>query len=108
MIFVKILLSSLMIVGVTELGKRSGKAGGLLLSLPLTSILALTWFWWESRDTEKTAQMTLETLWFILPSLVLFLALPVMLRRGMGFPRAMTLSVIATLGSYVLFFRLRG
>jgi hypothetical protein len=108
MIFVKILLSSLMIVGVTELGKRSGKAGGLLLSLPLTSILALTWFWWESRDTEKTAQMTLETLWFILPSLVLFLALPVMLRRGMGFPWAMTLSVIATLGSYVLFFRLRG
>ncbi len=108
MIFVKILLSSLMIVGVTELGKRSGKAGGLLLSLPLTSILALTWFWWESRDTEKTAQMTLETLWFILPSLVLFLALPVMLRRGMGFPWAMILSVIATLGSYVLFFRLRG
>ncbi len=108
MILIKLILSSLIIVGVTELGKRSGKAGGLLLSLPLTSILALSWSWWESRDAEKTAQLTTETLWFILPSLVLFLALPAMIRRGLGFPWAMTLSVILTMGSYVLFFRLRG
>ena len=108
MILIKLILSSLIIVGVTELGKRSGKAGALLLSLPLTSILALSWSWWESRDAEKTAQLTTETLWFILPSLVLFLALPTMIRRGLGFPLAMTLSVILTLGSYVLFFRLRG
>jgi hypothetical protein len=107
MILIKLILSSLIIVGATEAGKRSGKLGGLLLSLPLTSILALSWSWWETRDAEKTAQMTTETLWFIVPSLVLFLALPVLIRRGMGFPWAMTLSVIFTLGSYVLFFKLR-
>ncbi len=107
MILIKLILSSLIIVGVTEVGKRSGKLGGLLLSLPLTSILALTWSWFETRDVEKTAQMTTETLWFIVPSLVLFLALPLLIRRGVGFPLAMTLSVIATLGSYALFFKLR-
>ncbi len=108
MILIKLFLSSLIIVGVTEVSKRSGKLGGLLLSLPLTSIVALSWTWWESRDAEKTAQITTETLWFILPSLVLFLSLPVLIRRGLGFPWAMTLSVILTLGSYVLFFKLKG
>jgi hypothetical protein len=108
MILIKLFLSSLIIVGVTEVSKRSGKLGGLLLSLPLTSIVALSWTWWENRDAEKTAQITTETLWFILPSLVLFLSLPVLIRRGLGFPWAMTLSVILTLGSYVLFFKLKG
>jgi hypothetical protein len=108
MILIKLLLSSLMIVTVTEVGKRSGKVGALLLSLPLTSILALSWFWWESRDAEKTAQMTTETLWFIIPSLVLFFTLPALIRKGVDFPWAMTLSVMMTLGSYVLFFKLKG
>jgi hypothetical protein len=106
MFWIKLLISGLLIALATESAKRSGKVGGLILSLPLTSILALCWIWWESREPEKVARMTLDTLWFILPSLVLFVTLPLLLRKGIPFGWAMTLSVACTMGSYALFFKL--
>jgi hypothetical protein len=106
-VVIKFLLSGALLAVASELGKRSGKLGGLILSLPLTSILALTWLWWETRDGEKVAEMTTETFWFILPSLPLFFLLPPLLRRGVPFPWAMALCVIFTLGTYALFYRVR-
>lgn len=103
----KIFTSGVLIWLSSEIGKRSGTLGGLLLSLPLTSIIALSWLWGETKNPEKVASMTIETFWFILPSLVLFLSLPLLLRKGVGFPWSMTLSVVATLISYALFFRIR-
>ena len=40
--FVKILLSALIIAGVSELGKRYSLLAAVLASLPLTSVLALS------------------------------------------------------------------
>jgi len=40
---VKILVSSVIIVLVSEVSKKSGYIGGLIASLPLTSMLALFW-----------------------------------------------------------------
>ena len=108
MMVIKFLLSGALLATASELGKRSGKLGGLILSLPLTSILALTWLWWETRDAEKVAGMATETLWFLLPSLPLFFLLPPLLRKGMSFPVAMTLCITVTMGSYALFYRVRG
>jgi hypothetical protein len=103
----KILTGGTLIWLSTEVGKRSGPLAGLILSLPLTSMIALSWLWFETRNPEKVASMTIETFWFILPSLVLFLLLPILMRKGVIFPWAMALSVIATLLSYWLFFRIR-
>lgn len=43
---IKILLSSLIIVAVSEIAKRSTMLGALLASLPLTSLLALSGYIW--------------------------------------------------------------
>lgn len=99
-LIVKAVVSAVLIVAATEAGKRSTLLGGLLVSMPLTSVIALTWLYAETKDRERVAAMTTDILWLVVPSLVLFLILPPMLRRGMHFALAMTLSCLATAAAY--------
>ena len=96
--------SGLMVALIATIAKRHPGWGGLLASLPLTSLLAITVLWVDTRDAPKVAAMTQSTLWFILPSLPLFLALPAMLRGGMAFWPALAIAVAGTLALYALTF----
>ena len=80
-------LSAAVIVAVSEIAKRSSLLGGLLASLPLTSLLAFVWLWQDTRDAQKVAALSSSILWLVLPSLVLFLVLPALLKRGVHFYR---------------------
>jgi hypothetical protein len=55
--------------------------------LPLLSILAFIWLWRDTADTERIAALAQSTFWFALPTLPMFLVLPVLLRSGTGFGR---------------------
>ena len=68
-----------------EIARRYPGWGGLVASLPLTSLLAMIWLWRDSRDPERVAELVGSTFWFILPSLPMFLVLAALLRSGMGF-----------------------
>lgn len=103
----KITLSSILIWAASEAGKRGGIMGALLVSLPLTSILTLSWVWIETKDTEKLASMSTEILWFLAPSTVLFLMLPLLLKRGIGFPLSMLAGIFLTALSYAFLFKIR-
>ena len=61
----------------------------VLASLPLTSILAMTWLYIETRDTEKVASLSVGIFGAVLPSLLFFIALPLLLRSGARFSWAM-------------------
>jgi hypothetical protein len=98
----KTLLSALIIAGASELSRRSQLFGALLISLPLTSILALIWLWADTRDAAKVAALSTSILWLVLPSLVLFAALPLLLRGGLGFPAALAVACVATAAAYGL------
>lgn len=89
---VKLLLSAVLIVLISELAKRNTLAGALLASLPLTSLLAFIWIYWETRDTARIATLSLDIFWLVLPSLALFLALPWLLRQGTSFALALPLA----------------
>ena len=67
-----------------EIARRYPGWGGLVASLPLTSLLAMVWLWRDTGDAEQVAELSTSTFWFILPSLPLFLALPWLLRSGSG------------------------
>jgi uncharacterized membrane protein (GlpM family) len=108
MAVIKVLLGGIIIWLVSELGKRSGKVGGLVLSLPVTSIVALLWLWFETHDSSKVADVSKETLVFIIPSLIFFIALPILLQRSINFYVSFALAVSFTLGSYFIFYKFRG
>jgi hypothetical protein len=103
----KILVSGTLTWAAIELGKRSGKLGGLMLSLPITSIIALCWLWFETRDPAKIASVSTETVIFILPSFVFFIALSALLSRQVSFTISFTASIVLTLLAYAIFFKIR-
>ncbi len=100
----KLLVSAAIIVVVTEVAGRAPALGGLIKSLPIISLIAILWLWHDTRDVSKIAELSISTLWFVLPSLPFFVLLWAMLKRGMGFPMAFTASLIAMIICYLVTF----
>jgi hypothetical protein len=64
----------------------------------------MVWLWRDSGDSLKVAELASSTFWFILPSLPLFVVLPMLLRSGLAFWAAMAIVVAGTLALYALTF----
>lgn len=96
----KIALSAIVIVAVTELAKRSSFWGAALVSLPLTSLLAFVWLYLDTSDIQKVSALSHDIFWLVLPSLVLFVALPWLLRLGFGFWISLCASCVMTAITY--------
>jgi len=97
---IKIMLSALIIVAISEIAKRSSLLGALLASLPLTSLLAFVWLYLDTGDTQKVAALSSDIFWLVLPSLPLFLLLPWLLKMGLGFWLSLGLAVVVTVACY--------
>jgi hypothetical protein len=98
---IKLFLSAAIIVGVSEVSKRSSLAGGLLASLPLVSFLGMIWLYLDTKDVEKVAGLSRSIFWLVLPSLSLFLVLPLLLKRW-GFAVSLSISTVVMLACYLL------
>ena len=103
-LLIKAALSGAIVAAVSEIARRYPTWGGLVASLPLTSLLAMLWLWRDTGDTGRVAELSASTMWFILPSLPLFVALPLLLRSGVGFWASMGLVIAGTLALYALMF----
>lgn len=82
---VKALLSGVIVAAVSEISKRYPGFGGLVVSLPLISILAMVLLWSETGDSRRIVDQASGTFWFVLRSLPMFLLIPALLQRGLGF-----------------------
>ncbi len=100
---IKIVLSALIIATVSELGKRFTLLAAILASLPLTSILALTWLYLDTGESQRIIDLSFGIFWAVLPSLVFFLVLPLLLRNGMAFAPAMLVASAVMAVSYGLY-----
>jgi hypothetical protein len=98
----KVLLTALVVVAVSEVGRRHAFWAAVLASLPLTSLLAFVWLHLGGGGAEQVARLSTGIFWLVLPSLVLFLLLPVLLRAGLGFWTSLGLSCVATVLAYAL------
>jgi hypothetical protein len=98
---IKVLLSAVVIVAVAEPAKRSTFWGAALASLPLTSLLAFIWLYLDTGDAGRVAGLSQGVFWLVLPSLVLFIALPLLLRAGWNFWFALAISCVVTAAAYV-------
>jgi hypothetical protein len=103
-LLIKAAISGVLVAAISEVARRYPGWGGLLASLPLTSLLAMIWLYRDSGDSERVAALAGSTFWFILPSLPMFLVLPALIRSGMAFWLALGVSVAGTLLLYALFF----
>jgi len=101
---IKALLSGVIVAAVSEVARRYPGWGGLLASLPLTSLLAMIWLYRDTADPERVAELSVSTIWFFVPSVPLFIALPILIRSGLGFWQSMALCILGTLALYAMWF----
>ena len=102
----KTLLSALIITVISEIAKRSPAFAALIASLPLISVLGMIWIYNETNDIPRIAAHSEATFWFVLPSLPMFLLLPVMLRNGIGFYLALAINCALTALLYLAMVKL--
>jgi hypothetical protein len=98
----KVLITTALIVLISEISKRSTFIGAILASVPLVSVLAMIWLYWDTRDAAQVAALSRSVLWLVIPSLVLFALLPVLLERAVNFYASLALSIGATVVGYYL------
>jgi hypothetical protein len=99
----KVLISAILIVLISEIGKRSSLMGAVLASLPLVSFLAIIWIYIESKDVKQIVNLSTDIFWLVLPSLLFFILFPILLKRELNFWLAFGLSAIVMIGAYLLF-----
>jgi len=99
---VKVAISALLIVAIAEISKRSSFIAAVLASVPLVSVLAMIWLYLDTRDADKVAALASGIFWLVLPSLALFIALPLMLKQGFNFYLSMAASILITIACYWL------
>jgi hypothetical protein len=104
----KIILSATILVAVAEIAKRSSFWGAALASLPLTSLLAFVWLYIDTGNAQRVADLSLGIFWLILPSLVLLIMLPLLLRARVDFWLSLTISCLATAAAYFVMIKLLG
>jgi hypothetical protein len=97
---IKIVVTTGLVVLISELSKRSTLVGAILASVPLISVLAMTWLYVETHDAAQVASLSKSIFWLVLPSLALFLVLPVLLERGLNFYVSLAASVVVTIVCY--------
>ncbi len=98
---IKTALSAIIITTASEAARRAPALGALIVSLPLTSLLALVWLWYETGDTERSAALAQSTFWFVLPTLPMFLVMPVLLRHGLNFWPTLAIGSALTIVLYL-------
>lgn len=96
----KVGISAIVIVMVSEVAKHSSFFGALIASIPLTSLLAILWLYFEKAKLEEIAKLSSSIFWLVLPSLVFFLLFPTLLNRGMQFWASLSISSTVTIIMY--------
>ena len=98
----KVGVSALVIAVASELARRQAWFGALIASLPLTSILAMIWLWRDGTEPAQIAAFATSIFWLVIPSLLLFVVMPLMLRSGFGFWISLGAGCAATLAGYAV------
>tara|TARA_Y100000590_G_scaffold90157_1_gene101614 strand:- start:39 stop:392 length:354 start_codon:yes stop_codon:yes gene_type:complete len=93
---IKVLITALVIVAAAEVAKRSSLLAGLIVSMPLITVLTLMWLYWDTKDIKQVSDLTNNTLLMILPSLTFFLFFPILLKLNLNFPVSMLIAIIST------------
>lgn len=98
--FIKTIVSAIIIALVSTLGKKSPTFGAIIVSLPITSMLAIMWLYRDTHNVQNVIDLSISILWIIIPSLIFFIALVFLLKRDVKFELAMILSSIIMILGY--------
>ena len=95
-IILKILITAIIIVIITEVAKFNDRLGGIIAAIPITTFMILFWLHYEKNSIEKISNHMSYTFLYVIPTLPMFITFPYFINR-FGFYWAIILSFIITL-----------
>ena len=93
-LIIRFIIPALIILIVSGLARRSPRLGGLLLTLPLISILAFGAAWMKDHDLKSVSRLARETLILVPLGLPFVVPLAFAERLGLGFWAAMAVGFL--------------
>jgi len=98
---IKVLVTAVIIVAVSEIGKVHAFMGSILASIPLVSTLGMIWMYAEKTPSAKIIVHSRGVFWMVLPSLPMFLLLPrLMEKQRWSFPASLATCLAITVAIY--------
>lgn len=97
---IKVVLTSLLIVTISEVGKRNSIMAAVYASLPLTTLLAMVWLYLDTFDAKKVSSLSWNVLIAVIPSHVFLIAFPLLVKLGLNFWISISISILLTALAY--------
>tara|TARA_Y100000588_G_C13936930_1_gene788338 strand:+ start:239 stop:637 length:399 start_codon:yes stop_codon:yes gene_type:complete len=102
----KIVLTALIIFAVAQVSERNTLLAAVLASIPIVSVLAMMWMNYDGATSEQIVNFSKEIVWLIIPSLLLFIVMPMLIERGWEFYPALGAGLASTFVGYFLMLQL--
>ena len=102
---IKTIVTALVIVAISEIARRSSLFAGILASIPLTSVLAMTWLYFDTRNVKSVIELSNSVLLLIPPSIIFFLTFPFLLKK-IDFLISLAISILITALTYWIYISL--
>jgi len=96
----KVAITVVVVVAVSEIAKRSSFWGAVLASLSLTSLLAFVWLYSDTGNAQSVAALSRSIFWLVLATLPLFALLPLLIGSGWSFWPSLLVACVVTVGAY--------
>lgn len=103
-IVLKIFITALTVIAIGEIAKRSSLLAGIIASVPLTSLLAFLWIYYETHDISLIKDLSKNILIMIPPSLTFFAAILILPTMKVSFVLSVIISVLITTIVYWIYF----
>jgi len=100
---IKTIVTALIIVLVSEIAKKYTWTAAVIVSIPLTSLLAFIWLYYDTKDVQKVIDLSLGTIVMTIPSILFFILLPIMLKLKQNFTFSIVVAVLSTSLAYFFF-----
>ena len=98
----KVVITTLLIVLISEISKRSSVVGAVLASVPLVSVLAMIWMYVDTHETGKIVEFSNRIIWLVLPAWALFISFPIFIKKGFSFYPSLGMAIGLTIFFYFL------
>lgn len=98
--FIKVIVTAFLVVLISEVAKRNSFLAAMFASVPIISVMAILWLYADTHNTALISALSKNIFWLVLPSLSLFVTLPLLLDRGVNFYLSLALSISITIGCY--------
>ena len=107
-VFIKLIFTAFVVVLISEIAKRSTVFAGIVASIPLTSLLAFIWLYFDTQDINSIRELYRNILLMIPPSLVFFVTIYFFIGWKFSFYLSLGLSIILTAFVYWLYIYILG